>query len=156
MIHIGFDLVSNLLTTMAYELIANPEVQQKLYDEIKATHDMRQGKRLDYDTLQKMKYLDQVVTETLRKWPPASQLDRLCVKDYSYDDGDLKFSMKKGTELMIPVYGIHHDPQYYPNPERFDPERFSDENKDHIVPGSFLPFGNGPRNCIGKQTTNVA
>lgn len=145
----GFDTSSNLLTMLAYELVANPDIQQKLHDEIEATNESRKGKRLDYDTLQKMKYMDQVVSETLRKWPPAPQIDRLCVKDYSYDDGSLQFNVNKGTPVFIPVYGIHHDPQYYPNPERFDPERFSDENKDDIVQGSFIPFGVGPRNCIG-------
>lgn len=56
-----------------------------------------------------------------------------------------------GDLLSIPVYGIHRDEQYYPNPDKFDPERFSDENKDNIVPYTFLPFGAGPRNCIGSR-----
>lgn len=152
----GFEFNANTLTTLAYELVVNPEVQQKLYEEIKETHESRQGKRIDYDTLLKMKYMDQVVTEALRKWPSSTQLDRMCVKDYVYDDGDLKLNIKKGTSVLIPVYGIHHDPQYYPNPERFDPERFSDENKANIVPGSFLPFGIGPRNCIGMWRIKIS
>lgn len=146
----GFDTSSNLLTFVAYELLANPDVQQTLYEEIKATHESRQGKRLDYDALQKMKYMDQVITETLRKWPPVPMVDRICVKDYSYDDGDgLRLNIAKGTPVNIPIYCIQHDPKYYANPEKFDPERFSEDNKDHIVPGSFIPFGVGPRNCIG-------
>lgn len=146
----GFDTSSNLLTFAAYELLANPDVQQTLYEEIKATHESRQGKRLDYDALQKMKYMDQVITETLRKWPPVPMVDRICVKDYSYDDGDgLRLNIAKGTPVNIPIYCIQHDPKYYANPEKFDPERFSEDNKDHIVPGSFIPFGVGPRNCIG-------
>lgn len=50
----------------------------------------------------------------------------------------------------IPVAAIHHDPQYYTNPKKFEPERFSDENKSKINPSAYLPFGTGPRNCIGK------
>lgn len=146
----GFDTSSNLLTLLAYELAANPDVQQTLHEEIKATQEGRQAKQLDYDTLQKMKYMDQVITETLRKWPPVPMVDRICVKDYVYDDGNLKLNINKGRPITIPIYGIHHDPQYYPDPERFDPERFSDEHKDSIVPGSFIPFGVGPRNCIGS------
>lgn len=145
----GFDTSSNLLTTLAYELTANPDIQQRLYEEIKAS-DSRQGKRIDYDTFQKMKYMDQVVTETLRKWPPGAHVDRVCVKDYSFDDGSIQLNIKKGTSIFIPIYGIHHDPQYYPDPEKFDPERFNDANKHTIVPGSYIPFGVGPRNCIGK------
>lgn len=85
-------------------------------------------------------------------WPPAPQSDRACVKEYTYDDGSVKLNLKPGECVVVPIYGIHHDPQYYPDPERFDPERFSDENKDSIVPGSFIPFGVGPRNCIGNFT----
>lgn len=53
--------------------------------------------------------------------------------------------------VWIPIYGIHHDPTYFPNPDKFDPERFSDENKHNIQPGTYLPFGIGPRNCIGSR-----
>lgn len=151
----GFETNSTLLMTAAYELMANQDIQQRLYDEIKAVHESRQGKRIDYDTLQKMKYMDQVISETLRKFPPGAQLDRLCVKDYNFDDGSLKFTVKKGTTVFIPVYGIHHDPKYYADPERFDPERFSDENKGNIVPGSYMPFGAGPRNCIGMYCITI-
>lgn len=58
--------------------------------------------------------------------------------------------MKPGEGLWLPIYAIHRDPQYYPNPKKFDPERFSDENKGNINPLAYLPFGVGPRNCIGK------
>jgi cytochrome P450 len=57
----------------------------------------------------------------------------------------------KGTTLHIPIYAIHHDPQYYPNPNQFDPERFMPENKDRLVPYTYLPFGTGPRNCVGLR-----
>lgn len=145
----GFDTTSNLLTLVAYELAANPDVQQMLHEEIVAVHESRSGIRLDYDTLQKMRYMDQVITETLRKWPPVPIVDRICVKDYVYDNGELKLNIKKGTPLYIPIYGIQHDSKYYDNPDQFDPQRFSDANKANIVPGSFMPFGVGPRNCIG-------
>jgi len=65
--------------------------------------------------------------------------------------GNGKFvSIKKDTLVFLPFYQLHRDSEYFPNPEKFDPYRFSDENKDSIVSGTYLPFGIGPRACIGK------
>lgn len=147
----GFETTSSLLTFCSYELVVNPDVQQKLYDEIIQVNEQLNGKRITYDALQKMKYLDQFICETLRIWPQAVQIDRVCVKDYTFDNGDgLRFKIEKGTPLIFPIFSIQHDPAYFSNPEKFDPERFSDANKDNIQPGTYLPFGIGPRNCIGK------
>lgn len=98
-----------------------------------------------------MKYLHQVISEGLRKWPIGVVTERVCVKEYECQYGDdAKFLFEKGVPIWIPIYGLHRDPKYYPDPQKFDPERFSDENKSSIVPGTYLPFGIGPRNCIGK------
>lgn len=59
--------------------------------------------------------------------------------------------MNIGDAVWIPIYGIHSDPKYYPNPEKFDPERFSNENKHKINSSTYMPFGVGPRNCIGSR-----
>ena len=56
---------------------------------------------------------------------------------------------------MIPTYAFHHDPEFFPDPEKFDPERFSEENKHKINPLAYMPFGAGPRNCIGKIIVNI-
>lgn len=109
------------------------------------------GKRIKYDDLQTMKYLDQVISEVLRKWPTGILLDRICTKDCTIDIGDGKqIKIDKGSYMKVPAVGIHRDPKYYPDPEKFDPERFSDENRDRLIPGTYIPFGLGPRNCIGK------
>ena len=106
----GFEASSLLLMFIAYELVANPEIQQKLYDEIAEVNEQLQGKRITYDILQKMKYLEQVISEALRKWPIGGQIDRHCVKDYIYDDGKLKFKIERGSNILFPTYGIHKDP----------------------------------------------
>jgi hypothetical protein len=62
--------------------------------------------------------------------------------------------MKPGEWVSIPIYALHHDPHYFPDPEKFEPERFSDENKENIKNCTYLPFGSGPRNCIGKYSTS--
>lgn len=83
--------------------------------------------------------------ETLRKYPIATVLNRYVTKDYKIEN--TKVTLKKGMLLLIPVYSIHRDPEFYPDPETFNPDRFDKENTMH--PCSFIPFGLGPRNCIG-------
>ncbi|XP_062563221.1 probable cytochrome P450 9f2 [Armigeres subalbatus] len=148
----GFDPIATFCIFIIYELILNPEIQQRLYEEVRQINNQMKGKPLTYDALQGMKYMDMVVSETLRKWPLSPSADRLCVRDYTLDDGQgLKFTIDKGTCVSFPIHGLHHDPQYFPNPGQFDPERFSDENRGKIRMGTYLPFGIGPRNCIGSR-----
>lgn len=86
-------------------------------------------------------------TETLRLYGPVTKLTRLASKDY--DVPGSKLTIRKGTFIMIPVYAIHTDPEIFPDPLKFDPERFSDENKKKRHPMAYLAFGEGPRNCVG-------
>lgn len=146
----GFDTTASALSFIAHELAVNPDVQEKLFNECFQTNQELNGKPIKYDMLQKLKYLDQVVAEGLRMWPPAIFTDRMCNHDYEYKDENRKLLITKGTQIWIPIYGMHHDEKYFPNPDRFIPERFSDEEKDNIVPGTYIPFGVGPRNCIGE------
>lgn len=96
-----------------------------------------------------------VVSESLRLWPPAFLADRLCTKDYNMgrpnDKSTKDFILKKGDSINVPVAAIQRDPKYFPNPLKFDPERFSEENKHKIQPFTYMPFGLGPRNCIGSR-----
>ncbi|XP_053685842.1 probable cytochrome P450 9f2 [Sabethes cyaneus] len=148
----GFDTVATASTFLIYELIRNPEIQEKLYEEILETEKSLNGKPLTYETLQSMKYMDMVVSESLRMWPLAPAIDRICVQDYVVDDGvGPRFTIDKGTCIWLPAQGLHHDPQYFPDPERFDPERFSDAKKAEINLDAYLPFGIGPRHCIGLR-----
>lgn len=63
---------------------------------------------------------------------------------------DLRLQLPKEVGVFLPVWCFHRDPNYFPDPEKFDPERFNDENKHNIKPFTYLPFGVGPRNCIGE------
>lgn len=152
----GFDTVSTLLSFVAYELCVNPDMQQRLYEEVQETHKSVGGKKLTYDAVQKMKYMDMFVSETLRYWPAAPGTDRVCVKDYHYKDGQHKFKVDKDTALSIPIVSLHRDEKYWEDATKFNPDRFSDENKDNITPGTYLPFGVGPRNCIVGDASIVA
>ena len=78
----------------------------------------------------------------------------MCVKDYVIQPvrpDEKPVHIKKGNLVWIPIYSIQHDPQYFPNPEKFDPERFCDKNKENIKPYTYMPFGVGPRVCIGNR-----
>lgn len=92
--------------------------------------------------------------ESLRKWPSTTITDRVCTSPYTIQPvtpNEKPLFLKKDDAVWIPIYGLHRDPQYYPNPERFDPERFNSENKNKIKPYFYLPFGTGPRSCIASR-----
>lgn len=81
--------------------------------------------------------------------PPASNLARVATKDYKVPNSD--YVMPQGLFVLIPVYAIHHDPEIYENPEEFNPNRFSPDEIKMRPSSTFLPFGDGPRNCIGLR-----
>jgi cytochrome P450 family 6 len=95
-----------------------------------------------------------VFTETLRKYPILPFLDRACFTDYELPSpsGNGTITLPAGTGVFMPVLAIHYDPQYYPEPEKFDPERFTEENKRSRPKYSYIPFGEGQRGCIGNIT----
>ncbi|XP_050497940.1 cytochrome P450 9e2 isoform X1 [Diabrotica virgifera virgifera] len=149
----GFDSSSNLMSFLGHELCANPDIQESLRDEVKETMENCNGK-LTYEALVNMKYMDMVVSECLRKWPAMPTLDRLCTKPYTIEPvlpEEKPVQLKPGDIVHLSIYSIHHDPELFPDPESFDPERFSEENKANIKPYSYMPFGLGPRNCIGSR-----
>lgn len=136
---------------MAHELALNPNIQQKLYEEISAVQKQLDGVPVTYEAIQKMKYLDMVISETLRKWPTSFIIDRVCNKSIDLDNNGRQVHINKGDGFIIPVYAIHRDAKYYPNPDEFDPTRFSEENSKNIQSGTYLPFGIGPRSCIATR-----
>ncbi|XP_049788034.1 cytochrome P450 6k1-like [Schistocerca cancellata] len=135
----GFETSSATLSFTLHELAVNQDIQRRLQDETDRTW------AFTFDSVVQMRYLDKVVKETLRKYPVVPVLNRKACVDYKIPDSDV--TIQKGTPVMISVYGLHRDPVFFPDPERFDPERFSKKLKIH--PWAYLPFGDGPRNCIG-------
>lgn len=87
--------------------------------------------------------------ESLRLYPPVPFLVRRCTNDYKIPDSN--FVIEKDIRTIIPAYAIQHDEEFFPEPEKFKPERFSEANKGNIKPFTHLPFGDGPRNCIGNN-----
>nr|WCO04824.1 cytochrome P450 monooxygenase [Bemisia tabaci] len=144
----GFETIAMTLSYCLYELALNPEICEKLKDEVDSVKEAHDG-NLDFDSMKELEYMDAVLAETLRKYPPASILIRRCNEAFCVPGTSVV--IEEGTGVYVPVYGLHHDPQFFPEPERFIPERFSQENKHTIVPGSYLPYGDGPRICIGMR-----
>nr|QEL53085.1 cytochrome P450 CYP9A104 [Mythimna separata] len=147
----GFDTTASVLVMAIHELAINPEVQERLYQECRQ---LKEDKGLTFDSLSELKYLDSVLNETLRKWSPAIFMDRTCVKTYELPpprEGGQSYTLKPGDVIYNMVNTIHMDPNHYPDPHKFDPERFSEENKHKIKPCTFSPFGGGPRLCIGMR-----
>jgi len=92
-------------------------------------------------------------TETLRKYPILPFLDRKCCIDYELPapTGNRTTKLPVGIGVYIPVFGTHYNPNYFPEPEKFDPDRFTEEKKRSRPNYTYLPFGEGPRMCIGKD-----
>ena len=144
----GYETTASTLSYCTHELALNQNVQEKLYQEIKCSAD--KNGEIDYETLAKLPYLDAVISETLRKYPPVTRLERLVCQD-NYKLANTGITLNKGDLVEIPVYAMHHSEEFYPSPEKFKPERFLPENRHLINPYAYLPFGSGPRNCVGMR-----
>ncbi|KAG8145730.1 putative Cytochrome P450 3A24-like protein, partial [Naja naja] len=141
----GYETIGTSLSFMSYCLATHPDAQEKLYQEINETFPNQTPPT--YDALHQMEYLDMVVNETFRLYPPGTRLERICKKTVELHG----VTIPKGTVVMIPAYVLHRMPEYWSEPEEYRPERFSKENKESLDPYMFLPFGAGPRNCIAMR-----
>lgn len=141
----GYETTSKALSNAMYELALNQLIQEKLRREIKEVLESTDGK-ITYECIKNMKYLEAFIQETLRKYPPLMYLVRKSLEDYTFRGTDV--TIPKNTKVFIPVYGIQKHPDNYPRPEVFDPERFTEKSIKSRHPMHFLPFGDGPRNCI--------
>ncbi|XP_017150534.1 probable cytochrome P450 6a20 [Drosophila miranda] len=144
----GFDTSSTSLGFALHELAVNQDIQDKLRTETDTVMAKYNG-QLNYESIRELTYLDKVIDETLRKNPVVGHLIRICTQRYEHPNG--KYFIEPGTGVVIPTLGIHHDPEFYPEPEKFKPERFDEDQVLQRPPCTFLPFGDGPRTCIGLR-----
>nr|XP_037290374.1 cytochrome P450 3A8-like [Rhipicephalus microplus] len=143
----GQQTTSSVVAFTLYMLALNPEVQEKLREEVDLC--VAKGEHPAMEVVAKLEYLHGVISEILRMFPPASRLERETTKDYAL--GDTGIRVPKGCIVAVPLYAMHHDPEYFPDPHEFRPERFIGENATNIRPYTYLPFGAGPRNCVGMR-----
>nr|AAL93295.1 cytochrome P450 CYP6P3 [Anopheles gambiae] len=144
----GFETSSTTQSFCLYELAKNPDIQERLREEINRAI-AENGGEVTYDVVMNIKYLDNVIDETLRKYPPVESLTRVPSVDYLIPG--TKHVIPKRTLVQIPAYAIQRDPDHYPDPERFNPDRFLPEEVKKRHPFTFIPFGEGPRICIGLR-----
>ena len=123
-------------------------IQEKARKEIK---EIIGSKKLTYELIKQLKYIPSIIKETMRMFPSACNLPpKQTTKDVIING----YSIPKGTNIWIAVYGIHHSSKIYENPEEFKPERWLDESKEKKIPiNAWLPFGSGPRQCLGNTFT---
>jgi cytochrome P450 len=137
----GHETTANALTFMLHLLANHPDIQQKVLDEILGI-ESQTGDVVDQ--LQKMTYINAVINESMRLYPPAWITDRENIED----DELLGFKIRGKTLIGVSFYELHRNPKYWNNPEEFNPERFLGEQKKESYK-YFYPFGAGPRMCIG-------
>lgn len=140
------------MTFCLYEFSISDEIQEKARNDVRKAIKKHNGK-LTYDALADMKYLEKCLSETLRKYPIAFSLLRTALHDYKIPDTEI--TIPKGTMVTIPIYAIHWDENLYPDPEKFDPERFTQEQISARHSMAYIPFGAGPRTCIGYRFGHV-
>jgi cytochrome P450 len=138
----GHDTSMALLSWLLHVLATYPEVAQRLQDEVDSVLGSAPP---TYAHLKALPYLEQVLKETLRVYPALHLGSRLAAQDLEFQG----YALPRGTRVMYSIYLTHHHPDYWPEPSRFDPERFSPQREKDIQPFTYLPFGWGKRNCIG-------
>ena len=138
----GHETSSNALSWLLYLLSSRPDCLERIRQEFDSVLD---GAPLSYEAVPRLEFATQVISEALRLYPPFWMIDRMAVADDRAGDIDIP----RGSTVIVFVYGAHHAPRYWPDPERFDPERFTKANDKLHTPFTHLPFGGGPRGCIG-------
>lgn len=150
----GLETTRSLLASITYFLAHNLHIQDRLVRELKEIAGYTPtvlGKHLvfDYDALTSCQYLDAVVSETLRMFPPTIYTDRYAKQEYHIKKYNI--TIPRDVQVLFGLYSVHMDPDYWEEPERFNPDRFMPGQREKIVPGSYVPFSIGPRHCIGMR-----
>ncbi|CAG9858105.1 unnamed protein product [Phyllotreta striolata] len=142
----GYETTSATISFALYSFALYPHIQEAVRKECNEAIEKYGG--LTYEAVHDLPYLDMCVNETLRMYPVIPFLQRVCVQDYKIPNSDCV--IEKNTCLFIPMYALHMDEKYFPDPHKFDPERFRNR-LDQSNSICFLPFGEGPRNCMGER-----
>jgi cytochrome P450 len=140
----GHETTATALTWTWYLLATHEDIYQRLREEVEV---QLHGRSPTYADLPRLPYTLQVLKEAMRLYPPAYALSRIAAHDVEVAG----YQLKQGTTVLMAPYALHRRADYFPDPLRFDPERFSPENEARLPRGVYVPFGAGPRICIGNH-----
>jgi cytochrome P450 len=138
----GHETSSNALSWLLYLISTRPDCVERIRQEFDS---VLGEKPLSYSDVSKFEFTTQVIMEALRLYPPFWMVDRMALTDDRAGDVDIP----RGSTVVVLIYGVHHSTRYWANPESFDEARFSKANEKLNTPFAHLPFGAGPRGCIG-------
>ncbi|XP_060711287.1 ultra-long-chain fatty acid omega-hydroxylase isoform X2 [Hemiscyllium ocellatum] len=144
----GHDTTASGISWVLYNLARHPEYQNKCREEIQELLKSRDDKELEWDDLSQMPFTTMCIKESLRLHPPVTTVARCCTEDIQLPDGRV---IPKGNTCLISIYGTHHNPAVWPDPEVYNPYRFDSTDTDKRAPHAYIPFSAGPRNCIGQN-----
>ncbi|XP_046960493.1 cytochrome P450 6B5-like [Vanessa cardui] len=144
----GFETSSSSTSYTLHELAFNIDVQEKVQDEIDRVL-LKYNNRLCYEAVAEMTYLEMAFKEAMRILPPVGNLNRICANEYTISK--LGVTIDPGVKILIPTQALQNDPLYFENPQVFDPERFANISTNEINKYVYMPFGEGPRACIGAR-----
>lgn len=154
----GHDTTSMALSWILFLLGHHSEIQEKVWPEIDMLFDEMERESPDgppnitLDKIKDLKYLDCIVKEGLRLCPSVPFIGRRLHEDFTFTTNDKSYQVPAGTIIYVFIYMLHRDPEVFPNPEVFNPDRFLPENcAEKRNPFAYVPFSAGPRNCIGQR-----
>jgi cytochrome P450 len=156
----GHETTANALTWTYYLLAQHPDVEERVFDEIdlvlknsSVTKDHTNNTNIESKyrlptpkDIPKLKYIENVFRESMRLFPPVWSIGRMVEEEYKMGE----YTIPKDSAIFMSQYVMHRNPQYYENPEKFIPERWTDDFKRHLPRFSYFPFGGGLRGCIGE------
>ena len=140
----GYDTIATAMMWTWYLLSQHPEVEARLHAEVDEV--LAAGGPARFDDLSRLTYTEKVLSESMRIYPPTWRLVRRAIRDFPVGD----HVIPAGGLVVVCQYAMHRSTRYYPEPEKFDPERFTSEAKAARPRFSYFPFGGGPRHCMGE------
>jgi cytochrome P450 len=141
----GFDTIATALMWTFYALSQNPLIEARLHEESDSV--LEGGRAATFEDLRRLQYAERVLCESLRLYPPTWRLMRRALRDFHVGG----YVIPSGSLVVVCQYAMHRDPRFFPEPETFDPERWTAEARTARPAYSFFPFGGGPRRCLGEQ-----